>query len=124
MLNKIFLFIFILTLIYHSQALSESGQIEDLKEFTVSLNPSAIHEDCFEMEPGDILDYSFESSKRVNFNIHYHEDSKIFYGIEKNGVISDKGQFYSKIKQYYCLMWTNPEKERLSLTYSYRIKRK
>lgn len=121
MYKKIFLSIIILITIYHGYAYSESGE---LKEFTITINPSSIHEDCFEMEPGDILDYSFESSKEVYFNIHYHEDSKIFYGIEKNNVISDKGQFYSQIKQYYCLMWTNPEKVRLSLTYSYRIKKK
>src|SRR3990172_13426438 len=44
---------------------------------TETIKPSGIHEDCFEMAPGQILDYSFEATKPVDFNIHFHEDSGI-----------------------------------------------
>jgi hypothetical protein len=107
--------------LYPVNAISE----QDLNEFTVTIRPSGIYEDCFEIGPGDVLEYSFEASRKVNFNIHYHEDSNIIYGIERIEVTNDKGQFHPKVKQHHCMMWTNPNKEEgSSLTYSYRIKKR
>jgi len=96
-------------------ASSDSGKI------TEALKPSGIHEDCFEMLPGEMLDYSFESTKTVKFNIHCHEGSDIIYNVIKNDITSDKGNFSPRIKQYYCLMWTNPHHEALTITYSYNV---
>lgn len=89
-----------------------------------TIKPSGIHEDCMELVPGQILDYVFEASKPLNFNVHYHEDHDVVYGITKDGVSSDKGMFRCERKQYYCLMWTNPNSEPASLNYSYSIGKK
>ena len=88
------------------------------------IKPSGIHEDCMELVPGDTLDYSFNASKPLDFNLHCHEDHNVVYGITKDGVPSDKGAFRCEKKQYYCLMWTNSGSESVSLTYSYSIKKK
>jgi len=76
-----------------------------------------------ELLSGQILEYSFEASKSLDVNIHYHEDHEVIYGITKNGISGDKGVFHSNKKQYYCLMWTNPGSEPVDLVYSYRIRR-
>ena len=89
-----------------------------------TIKPSGIHEDCMELLAGQILEYSFEASKPLNFNVHYHEDHDMVYGITKDGVTGDKGTFYCEKKQYYCLMWTNPGSEPVGLFYSYSIKEK
>jgi hypothetical protein len=89
-----------------------------------TIKPSGIHEDCMEMVPGQILEYSFEASNPLNFNVHYHEDHNVVYGITKDGVSSDKGTFLCEKKQYYCLMWTNAGSEPVNLTYSYRMGKK
>lgn len=89
-----------------------------------TIKPSGVHEDCMEMVPGEILDYSFETSKPVDFNLHCHEDSGVLYQISKEEVSSDKGAFVCEKKQHYCLMWTNRGLEQVSLTYSYRTKKK
>jgi hypothetical protein len=89
-----------------------------------AIKPSGIHEDCMELLPGQILEYSFEASKPLNFNVHYHEDHDVVYGITKDGVSGDKGTFLCEKKQYYCLMWTNPGSEPVDLVYSYSIKKK
>ena len=91
---------------------------------TETIKPSGIHEDCMELLPGQSLDYSFEASKPLNFNVHYHEDRNVVYGIIKDVVSSDKGTFRSEKKQYYCLMWSNPGSEPVGLTYSHSIKKK
>jgi len=89
-----------------------------------TIKPSGIHEDCMELLPGQILEYYFEASKPLNFNLHYHEDHDVIYGITKDGVSGDKGTFRCEQKQYYCLIWTNPAPEPVDLVYSYSIKKK
>ena len=89
-----------------------------------TIKPSGIHEDCMELISGQILEYSFEASKPLNFNLHYHEDHDVIYGITKDWVSGDKGTFRCEKKQYYCLMWTNPGSEPVGLAYSYSIKKK
>ena len=89
-----------------------------------TIKPSGVHEDCMELLSGQILEYSFEASKPLNFNVHYHEDHDVVYGITKDGVSGDKGTFRCEKKQYHCLMWTNPGSEPVGLVYSYSIKKK
>jgi hypothetical protein len=89
-----------------------------------TIKPSGISEDCMELLPGQILGYSFDASKPLNFNIHYHEDHDVIYGITKDGISEDKGTYRCEKKQYYCLMWTNPGSDPVSLDYSYQIKNK
>lgn len=90
----------------------------------VTINPSKFHEDCIQLLPGDSLIYSFRTSDPVDFNIHYHENGKIFYPVSKKNVSDKKGKYNSGEKQFYCLMWTNPQKAPVSLTYSYDIREK
>ena len=89
-----------------------------------TIKPSGIHEDCMELVPGQILDYSFEASKPVDFNLHCHEDSGVSYEISKDRVTEDKGTFVCKKRQHYCLMWTNQGSEPVGLNYSYSIGKK
>ncbi|HXX80095.1 MAG TPA: hypothetical protein VEI46_00970 [Thermodesulfovibrionales bacterium] len=89
-----------------------------------TIKPSGIHEDCTELVPGETLDYFFNASRPLNFNVHYHEDHNVVYVITKDGVSSDKGTFRCEKKQYYCLMWTNSGSESVSLTYSYSTEKK
>jgi hypothetical protein len=89
---------------------------------SLTIKPSGINEDCMELLSGQILEYSFEAPQPLNFNIHYHEDHDVIYGIKKDGVSGDKGTFRCEKKQYYCLMWTNPGPDPVDLIYSYSIK--
>jgi len=58
-----------------------------------TIKPSGIHEDCMELLSGQILEYSFEASTPLNFNVHYHDDHDVVYGITKDGVSGDNGTF-------------------------------
>lgn len=96
---------------------------EGKHEVETIVEPSKAHEDCFDLSPGQALDYTFESLKPLDFNIHWHEAGKIAYPIEKDGISSDKGSFQSEKQQYYCLMWTNPRSEPVKLKYDYSVKK-
>lgn len=104
----------------HYHADHHHGQISKITE---TIKPSGIHEDCIELMPGQILDYSFKSSKRVNFNIHYHENSDIIYSVTADNTSEEHGHFIPKKKQYHCLMWTNPNDESISITYTYNVRK-
>lgn len=86
-----------------------------------TVEPSKVHEDCVDLSPGKVLDYTFESLRPLDFNIHWHEDNKIAYPVKKDGISSDRGSFQPERQQYYCLMWTNPHREPVGLKYKYRV---
>ena len=69
------------------------------------LAPYAFHEDCANLSPGDRLDYRFESTAPVKFNIHYHDANMVVMPITRDDVTSDAGVFAPQLKQGYCLMW-------------------
>ncbi|HET9046270.1 MAG TPA: hypothetical protein VFO33_04880 [Casimicrobiaceae bacterium] len=69
------------------------------------LAPYAMHEDCAELAPGDRLDYRFESTQPLKFNIHYHDGNMVLMPITRDDVTSDAGVFAPQSKQGYCLMW-------------------
>jgi hypothetical protein len=67
--------------------------------------PYGIHEDCADLAAGDRLDYRFESTTPVKFNIHYHEGGMVLMPITRDDVTSDSGVFAPRNQQSYCLMW-------------------
>jgi len=67
--------------------------------------PYGFHEDCADLAPGDRLDYRFQSTSPVKFNIHYHEGNMVLSPIARDDVTSDAGVFAPHSKQGYCLMW-------------------
>ncbi len=88
---------------------------------TEALKPSDVREDCLELQPGERLNYSFEASGPLNFNIHYHEAGKVFYEVSKDAISKDAGVFVAGKEQYYCLMWTNPGSESVNLSYERNV---
>jgi len=57
------------------------------------------------LEVGDRVEFAFESTRPVDFNIHYHEGKAIVMPISRSMTRGDSGVFASQIVQDYCLMW-------------------
>jgi hypothetical protein len=117
-------FLIVLVASFSAVLINGCSSIPWNSETAVTINPSKFHEDCIQLLPGDSLIYSFRTSDPVDFNIHYHENGKIFYPVSKKNVSDEKGKYTSGGKQFYCLMWTNHQKELVSLTYSYDVREK
>ena len=64
-----------------------------------------VHEECFKLSEGDRVDFAFESSEPVDFNIHYHEGQAVVMPISREKSRSDAGIYVARIAQDYCLMW-------------------
>jgi len=83
----------------------------------VSLAPFEFREFCLEMAAQDKIQYDFQSDRPVEFNVHYHDGIKIHYPVQLKGVTVHAGTFVAEVDQFYCLMWTNRNLTRASLTY-------
>lgn len=73
------------------------------------LAAAKVHEECFRLEAGDERKYQWKSNAPVDFNIHYHKGSEVFYPVKRNLIRGDDGTFTAKTGEDYCLMWTAKE---------------
>ncbi len=64
-----------------------------------------IHEECLALKPGERVEYRFESTEPVDFNIHYHEGKAVVMPLVREKAREDAGMYSVRIAQDYCLMW-------------------
>jgi hypothetical protein len=67
--------------------------------------PYAMHEECMRLAPGDRLDWRYESSQPLAFNIHYHEANAVLSPVVRDDSTGDSGTFEARQGEDYCLMW-------------------
>lgn len=101
------------------------------KVVKITIKPFQAYEKCLELLPNQILEYSFNSSEPLKFNVHYHAKKDDFYAVSENNITDWKGSFspaehkyYSKNQKYYCLMWENPSSDRNKILIKYTVKNK
>ena len=78
--------------------------------FSASVGPGGQHEECMKLQKDETRRFEWSANAAVDFNIHYHEGSEVFYPLKRDGVTKDKGTFKAKIAQDYCWMWTARDK--------------
>ncbi len=76
------------------------------KPFEARLEPRKSHEECVRLEAGDKRRYSWKANSPVDYNIHYHQETEVFYPVKRDGMRGDGGEFTAKTAQEYCWMWT------------------
>lgn len=64
-----------------------------------------IHEECLALKPGERVEYRFESTEPVDFNLHYHEGNAVVMPLLREKSREDAGVYSVRIAQDYCLMW-------------------
>jgi hypothetical protein len=78
-----------------------------------------IHEECAKLKPGDRVEYGFESTEPVDFNVHYHEGSAVVMPVVREKSLGDAGVYAARIAHDYCLTW---EAGAAGATIDYRIR--
>jgi hypothetical protein len=78
-----------------------------------------IHEECLALKSGDRLEYRFESTEPVDFNLHYHEGNAVVMPLVREKSREDAGLYSVQIAQDYCLMW---EAGAAGATIDYRVR--
>jgi hypothetical protein len=90
----------------------------------ITMEPGRPHEECMDLRPVDLLHYSFQATRPVQFNIHYHEGATVGYPVKKDNISADKGTFTPDRDQFYCMMWTNSQSGPVNLSYEFTVGKK
>ena len=69
------------------------------------LTPYDIRDDCVRLSPGDRLDYTFDATEPVAFEIRYREGAAALAPIARSGVLTDSGVYAASLAREYCLVW-------------------
>ena len=67
--------------------------------------PFEIHEECVQLVPGDRLDYHFEATKPVTFQIYYKDGITFIAPVSREAVTEFGGVFNPTYERRYCLQW-------------------
>ena len=79
---------------------------EDWKSFEVTLAPLAMHEECMRLDAGEKRRFHWKSDAAVDFNVHHHRGTEVFYPVKRDAMRGDGGTFAAKTGEDYCWMWT------------------
>lgn len=97
-------------------------------ELEFMIQPYRSYEECFELKKGETLEYSYTSSRPLDFNIHYHAMDGLHYPVDEKNLRSHKGElvcseqkFYTEDQEAFCMMWENHEDAFISLQLKYGI---
>jgi hypothetical protein len=69
------------------------------------LPPYQSHDECVRLAPGDRLEYAFEASEPLAFDIRYREGAAVVAPVVREPSRMDAGMFVARIARDYCLMW-------------------
>ena len=71
----------------------------------VVIAPYDAHEQCMALAAGDRLDYRFDSSAPLDFDIRYRQANAVLSPIVREHSRSDSGIFEAHEPARYCLDW-------------------
>lgn len=71
----------------------------------VVIAPYAMREECARLAAGDRLDYRYQSSEPLAFNIHYRENGAVLAPLVRERSTGDSGIFEAPLPRDYCATW-------------------
>ena len=87
----------------------------------VILKPGKPFEKCMVLDSGQKLEYRFESTAKVNFNLHYNKGDSMYYPVKLDRTTGESGLYEAKAREKYCFNWENRTDADVELTYSYKV---
>ena len=70
----------------------------------VPIAPYASHVQCLDMRRGDRLDWRYDASEALAFDIHYREGNAVLAPVVRNAA-ADSGTFEAHEPAAYCVTW-------------------
>ena len=62
---------------------------------------------CGKLPRGTKVQWAFEASAPLNFNVHFHEGKDVRFPAKQDGTAKADGSLDVAVDQDYCWMWTN-----------------
>ncbi len=78
-------------------------------------------ENCFTVHPDQQLDYQFQASGPVYFDVHYHLGQEVGYSTRLPDAQTGQGTVQPPRKDIYCLYWENQGAADVQLTYTGKL---
>jgi WD40 repeat protein len=109
--------------VMQSQGSKDQEQQPPDNKFDLVIESGEIHESCLKILKTEILKYSFQSSGKLDFNIHYHDEANedVFYPVEETLISAKTGTFLPEVGQTYCMMWENKGESPSGLAFQSRV---
>jgi hypothetical protein len=77
--------------------------------------PGKLAEVCVALAESEAVQWRFNATAPIDFNIHYHHGKDVTYPLKRDGVAADGREFKPRIKQDYCWMWSNRSDDAVKL---------
>jgi hypothetical protein len=84
----------------------------------LTIAPYETHEACVSMQAGERLDWRYESTTPLSFEIHYREGNAVLAPVVRADTAADSGTFEARLRENYCAFW---EAGRSGAIVSYRM---
>jgi hypothetical protein len=89
----------------------------------IELASGKIAEECFSLKAGERIDYQFESTGAVDFNLHTHRGTQLVMPVDVQRTRAQAGVFASPLAEDYCMMWTNASAAPAHITGEWTLRR-
>ena len=86
------------------------------RSFSHRVRSMGIAEECFRLPADASIGYVFEASAPVDFNIHFHRGSDVLYPVRVDQARRGEDRFTAPSAEEYCLMWTNPTAQPVTIS--------
>jgi len=77
----------------------------DFGPFALEVPARGFEEHCVKLEAGQRIRYRFSAGGDVDFNLHYHRGTDVFYPVKTAATRSADGVYTAAHADGYCLMW-------------------
>lgn len=106
---------------------AQAGEIVDIRwdrdgafRTVLAVPAGRFAEACAALPAGARVHWSFEADRPLDFNVHYHEESKVGYPTRLAEVPTASGVLPVSSPQDFCWMWTNRSAQPARVTVSLR----
>ena len=89
----------------------------------VTIKPNKFFEKCVVLNAAQTLEYGFNTSAKVNFNLHYHKGDAVYYPIKEDRVNRMDSSYETSVREDFCMTWENKTNADVELNYSYRVRK-
>jgi len=115
------LFITMTVSVYASTTSAIEKKISGKGNDSAVVVPGDDFELCTGLEKGQSIEYEFNASRPLIFNLHYHVKEQVSYPVRSSLAISKQSTYLAEKSMEYCLMWTNYGKTTAKLYVTYQI---
>lgn len=71
----------------------------------IVIAPYASHEECARLAPGDRVDYQYDASAALSFDIRYREGGNVLMPVVRGPSASASGTYEALFAHDYCMNW-------------------